>query len=122
MSFASCNGGIPIKSPLAGGDEYQIPFQTAPNKTGFLLRKSVVFTDVLPGSSQSFNTTIPLTATIFFTSLPIITNDLDIKGTNFNVSISDSIYEFPTTYALIVSNFEGGEDVGGYVNIWYSLS
>lgn len=84
---------------------------------GNLKHRAVAFPNVAAGFFDNVDTTIPLTATIVFTSIPILTNAADVgAGQVFSVLINNT---GPNNYFLVVCN-ETGEDLEGVVNIWYT--
>lgn len=85
---------------------------------GNLQHRMVAFPSVAAGDEIDVDTHIPLTATILFTSLPIIDSDVDVGGgASWSVLIKQSLTT--NTYILVVSNVVG-EDLFGVVNVWYN--
>jgi hypothetical protein len=83
---------------------------------GNLKHRVVAFPSVAGGDAVKVDTEIPITATIVFTSLPILTNAADVgAGQVFSVCINNR----DSKYTLVVCN-EAGEDLAGVVTIWYT--
>jgi len=114
MSFASCNGGVPLN--IAYGNANQIPFQISPSQTGFLLRESVRFTSVAADATSQIDTNIPLASKIFFSSVPIL--NADVADANPFVWITSPV-SGATTYQLYISNNSSATAITGNVYIWY---
>lgn len=72
------------------------------------------------GTSIYLDTFIPLTATIFFTSLPIVTSGGGIVDISPTFLLSSMITYNPDNYSLFINNLTGGEQMIGFIKIWYT--